>query len=298
MAFIGNLSKNSLYMLRATSIGTLGAIAYIYLKRKKQNSTFKSQQATNSFNQPFTENKNAYFSNTFSEGSSFGADAPLASLPMENRIDFVKKVYGLVCSQLAAVGISTALAFRYIRTTGRFLVPGAIIGGIGAIASIIAMHSNKVRTNDNIKKICLGVFTVSEMMLLPLALVQIPREIIMSALVNTGLIVGGLTGYAHVTKRDYSPYTGLLTGLIFGLLGTSVLLLFFPKRIPQQFVAWAGAGIFSFALVHDTQKLLGRGQCKYNYGDYDIATIAIYLGVINLFFHMLSIMMNSQRRRK
>eukprot|EP00826_Nyctotherus_ovalis_P022649 TRINITY_DN1750_c0_g1_i9.p1 TRINITY_DN1750_c0_g1~~TRINITY_DN1750_c0_g1_i9.p1 ORF type:complete len:295 (+),score=59.26 TRINITY_DN1750_c0_g1_i9:484-1368(+) len=294
MAFFGNVSKNTLYFFRAAGIGALGAAAYIYLKRNKKNQLGKPQTG-GGYNQPLVDESNAFYSKAFPEHSEPQYGVPLSALPMENRITFVKKIYGLLCGQLAAVGVSTALAFRYARSH-RMLFPFCIIGSIGALASIVAMHTDKVRTNDNLKKVCLGAFTVSEMMALPLALVQVPREIVMSALLNTGLIVGGLTGYAHVTKRDYSPYSGLLTGLIFGLLGTTVLFMFFPARVPQQLIAWAGAGIFSFALVQDTQRLLGKGQCRYNYGDYDIATVGLYLNIINIFLYMISIMGNSRRK--
>ena len=283
MAFISRLPKRTLYLLRGASIGGLGALAYTYFSKRSKEQT-KLAAAEKSY--------------SFVSQTELRSDLPVASLPFENRIGFVKKVYGIIALQIGAVALSTAAVIRNPRVYGAILVPSLILGSIGAIGSVIAMHLPKVRANDQLKKVCLGVFTLSEMITIPSACLYVPKEILMSALMSTGMITGGLTAYANTSKKDFTPYKGYIASLLFGFLGLSVVFLFVPYRLPHQLLAWAGAGLFSFILVHDTQKLMGKGTSPYKYGDYDIAAVSIYLDIINLFLQVLKILSANEKNRK
>lgn len=296
MSFIQTIPKNSLYLIRAASIGAFSAVAFTYFYNRNKKS-LKSEPASsvNVFPtqpiqkaEPLTQSINLNEVNGMAE-LQFENSKPLGSVPYEKRVQFIKKVYGLICAQLAAVGFSTALAFRYLPRIKGALVPCFVVGTIGGFLSIFRMHAKQVRSDERAKKLWFGVFTLSEMLSLPFICVMFPKEIVMSALLNTGVVVGGLTAYAHTTKRDYTSYRGLMCSLLFGFVGMSILFLFFPTRIPQQMLAWAGVALFSFCLVTETQTMLGKGSCKYHYGDYDIATVALYLNVINLFIRMMEI---------
>ncbi len=277
MAFIQRLPKSTLYILRGATLGAGGALAYLYFSNRAR--------------------ENAKVAPSYPVVSELKDDMPLADLPMPNRVDFVKKVYGIVGLQIGATILSTLFAFRRPALFASILKPALIVGAVGGIGSIIAMQLPVVRKSNFRKKVCLGVFTASEMATVPLACLSFPREVVLSALASTGVMTGALTAYAHTSRKDFTIHGGLICALLFGFVGYSTLMLFFPRMAAQQFMAWVGAALFSFTLLHDTQKMLGKGKVSYRYCDYDLAAVSVYLDILNLFMQMLRIMGNSGSKK-
>lgn len=289
MSFLQSLPKQTLFRLKIAGIGTMSIAALAYFNhRSKTSSLSQAKYNEESFSRVYTP--------TFSKNIEAQNGINLGRLPIENRIEFIKKVYGLVFAQLVAVAGSTALAFRHIHRFRGAIIPMSIAGFVGVLGSIIVMNTQKVRNSENLKKVCLGVFTIAEMMTFPVLCLGVPRDILMSGLLNTAIITGALTAYANTSKHDFTIHGGMITALLFGFMGMSLLMLFFPNRMAMNALSWAGAGLFSFTLLHDTQALLGKGVCKYNYGDYDRAAVAIYLDIVNLFINMINIMMLSKKK--
>lgn len=112
---------------------------------------------------------------------------------------------------------------------------------------------------------------------------------------QTGLLTGStfavLTGYAWISRRDFSAWGGFLTVGVWVLLGTMLLNLFFRNAGAQLWIAAVGTLIFSGLLVFDTWRL----RAVYGPDDYVPAAVNIYLDLLNLFLFLLRILGGGRR---
>merc|ERR1712087_1065169 len=114
-----------------------------------------------------------------------------------------------------------------------------------------------------------------------------------------GVVVFGLTLFACQTKLDFTgcgPYlfVGILCLMAFGFfvcLG-SFFLSYHSQEILNTLYACAGALLFSFYIVYDTQLIVGgKHQHSHEFGvdDYAFAAISLYLDIVQLFLFLLRI---------
>lgn len=99
-----------------------------------------------------------------------------------------------------------------------------------------------------------------------------------------------LTLFALQTKYDFTAMGGILLAaavifMIFGLVA-----MFWHGKTIQLVYSSIGAFLFSVYLVYDTQLMLG-GNHKYSISpeEYIFAALNIYLDIIQIFIHILSI---------
>lgn len=109
---------------------------------------------------------------------------------------------------------------------------------------------------------------------------------IAQAVLVTAVIFLTLTAYAHLTKQDFSFLNGFMISaltclILFGFIAmlTGSTLLIYVYHILGVLVFCAFILIDSSALIH-----------KYGCDDYIIASIELYLDIINLFLHILAIL--------
>jgi hypothetical protein len=111
------------------------------------------------------------------------------------------------------------------------------------------------------------------------------QSVVLAAGLTASIFVG-LTVYAFTTKSDFTGFGGYLLCMLLGLLAVSLLSIILP--IPQCLMAGAGAVLFSFYIVYDTQLIMGgKHACKIDIDDYAFAALNIYLDIINLFLYIL-----------
>jgi FtsH-binding integral membrane protein len=112
---------------------------------------------------------------------------------------------------------------------------------------------------------------------------------------QTGLLTGStfavLTGYAFVSRRDFSAWGGFLVTGVWVLFGTMLLNLFFQNAAAQLWIAAVGTLVFSGLLVYDTWRL----RHVYGPDDYVPAAVNIYLDLLNLFLFLLRILGGGRR---
>ncbi len=129
---------------------------------------------------------------------------------------------------------------------------------------------------------------------LALAETRAPGSVV-SAAALTAVAFGGLTLYALLSRRDFSAWGS------FFMIGLVVL---FVAMLINMFVASAAAGVwissigvlvFSGLLVFDTWRILRSGQ--FGPDDYVIASVQIYLDLLNMFIFVLSLLSGGRNRR-
>ncbi|MFT5174663.1 MAG: modulator of FtsH protease [Gammaproteobacteria bacterium] len=102
---------------------------------------------------------------------------------------------------------------------------------------------------------------------------------------GTAAIFLGLSGYALVSRRDFSFMGGFLfTGMIVVLLAAIGNMFF---AIPALSLAISAAVIFIMSgfILYDTSRMVNGGETNYLH-----ATVGLYLSIFNIFVHLLQLL--------
>lgn len=110
-------------------------------------------------------------------------------------------------------------------------------------------------------------------------------ELILTSLGATGVIFVTLSGYVLTTKKDFSfmggfLFVALLTGILLSIAGMIFHLAMMQIAISGLFVV-----IFSGYILYNTSQILHNGETNYI-----MATISLYLDILNLFLSLLRIL--------
>lgn len=106
---------------------------------------------------------------------------------------------------------------------------------------------------------------------------------------------GVLTLYALLSRRDFSAWGSfLMVGLVVLILA-SILNRFIGGVAGSMWISAVGVMIFAGLLVFDTWRILKSGT--YTQDDYVMATVSIYLDLLNMFMFIVSLLGNGNRRR-
>jgi len=106
---------------------------------------------------------------------------------------------------------------------------------------------------------------------------------------------GVLSLYAVMSRRDFSAWGSFfIIGLVV-LIVASVLNAFFGSAAGSLWISAIGVLIMSGLLVFDTWRIMRSGV--YGQDDYVLATVNIYLDLLNLFLFILSLVGGGNRRR-
>lgn len=94
----------------------------------------------------------------------------------------------------------------------------------------------------------------------------------------------GLSGYALVTKRDFSFLRGFVTMGLFVVIGASLLNLFFGGAVLSLAIASAAVLLFGAFILYDTSRMIRGGETEAV-----PAALGLYLNFLNLFLALLRI---------
>ncbi|WP_457593881.1 Bax inhibitor-1/YccA family protein [Hydrogenimonas sp.] len=193
---------------------------------------------------------------------------------------------------------------QFIKTTYQLFAASCIAGaagayaGMGMAAAISQWYIGLVilefamlfglmftRKKPGINMAMLFGFTfLTGVTLVPL-LAAVGSAVVAQAFIMTAVIAGGLSLYAMQSTRDFSSWgKPLLIALVILIIG-SVINLFLGSPLLQVLIAGAGALIFSFMIIYDTQKII-QGA----FATPVEAAVAIYLDVLNLFISLLQLL--------
>ncbi|XP_043276193.1 protein lifeguard 4-like [Venturia canescens] len=199
------------------------------------------------------------------------------------RMAFLRKVYGLLSIQLLMTVIVSAV-FMSCDSVKFFVQQNSWTVGLSFILTmgiLIALHFK--RREHPINLILLGAFTLIQSYTVGIVVSMYETAVVLEALFITLVVVCGLTIFTFQTKRDFSFLGfGLFAGLC-GLLVGGFIQLFVQSTVLELFIGIAGAVLFSIFIIFDTQLLMHTLSPE----EYILATINIYLDIINLFLHIL-----------
>lgn len=111
------------------------------------------------------------------------------------------------------------------------------------------------------------------------------QQLVMTALAGTGVIFFGLSGYALITRQDFSFMTGFLFSgiLVAFLLGIGAIVFSIPAlslAVSAMFIL-----LMSGMILYQTSEIIHGGETNYI-----LATISLYVSIYNLFLSLLQIL--------
>jgi hypothetical protein len=206
------------------------------------------------------------------------------------RRGFLKKVFGLVCMQLAATAAMCAV-FMLVPSVRAFVLgtPSMLlVTFVGSMGFLVAASAKKDSFPVNLYllagfTLCMGwsIGTVCAMYY-----AKGLGIVVLEALAITASVTMGLTAYTLRSKADFS-YLGAGLGsalwvLIIGGLMASLI------EMPAMHLVMAigGAVLFSLYIVYDVYLI----SCRLSPDDYIFAAISLYLDIANLFLHILRLL--------
>ena len=202
-----------------------------------------------------------------------------AAASVEERMGFLKKVYGLLTLSLLSAAVAA-----YVGQT--FISPGMMIP-LFIVEIALIFFAMAVRRKPGLNLFALFAFTTVSGLTLGPVMVVYNAAVIQEALALTVLIFGGLTLYVFTSKRDFSFLGGfLITGLIVIIIGSLLNAFIFQSPMTEFMIAGGGVILFSGFILYDTSNILRH----YDVEDYTSATLALYLDILNLFLFLLRLL--------
>lgn len=207
------------------------------------------------------------------------------------RLGFLRKVYGILSIQLlattliAAVAMFTPAVKLYI-SQNHWMVVGAFFM---SMALLLALMVKRRETPTNY--FLLMGFTIVQAFTVAVVVSFYDQMAVLQAFLLTLGVTGGLTLYTFQSKRDFSTWGAGLYAFLMVLLMGSLLQFFLTSSHLEFVLSLGGAVLFSFFIIFDTHMLMHRVSPE----EYILATIELYLDIINLFLHILRILGEARR---
>ena len=224
--------------------------------------------------------------NDFSYGSNVG------SSHIYIRMGFLRKVYGLLSVQLLVTTI-VAATVAYTPVLRDTIHSNPLLLMFVIIMSFVLLFALHVKRHHvPINLFLLGGFTIVEAIAIGIVVSVYEAKAVLKALVLTLIITGGLTAYTFQTKRDFTNTGAGLSISLFIIIGLGVMNVFMGSRGLELALAGGSALIFCLFVVFDTQQTL----MKLSPEEYILATINLYLDILNLFLELLRLMKDDKRK--
>jgi hypothetical protein len=217
---------------------------------------------------------------------------------------FMTKVYQWMSIGVLLTGVIAALI-----GTNEELVRTIIMNKVLFWVVIIAQFGLVISISGFIKR--MNVMTATSLFLLYSALTGVTFSVIFaiytmasiqSAFFTTAIGFGGLTAFGYMTKKDLGPVGSFCVMGLFGMVGYSLLAMFFPSMMGGAaglVYSLIGLIIFAGLTAYDTQKIKMLGRQAASEEDRGRATIlgalTLYLDFINLF--MMILRLTGDRRK-
>jgi FtsH-binding integral membrane protein len=246
----------------------------------------------------------------------------VATLGVSDRVDFLRKTYGLLGLSLFAFAAITAGMLRYATgaslSFSEFAFHGQLnwllVLGLFMVVGVVAQKLAMSQTSRGLQLAGLAIMVAAESVLLqpllwvlmlkfgnPASLVSGTEahpmmsgdaaRILGEAVVITLAIFGGLTATVFITKKDFSFMRGALMMASFGMLGVIIASAIFGFHLGAIFV---GFGILVMAgyILYQTSLVMSYFPPT----AYVAAALMLFSTIATLFWYVLQLLMSLNRR--
>ncbi|XP_046973879.1 protein lifeguard 4-like [Vanessa atalanta] len=202
------------------------------------------------------------------------------------RLGFVRKVYGLLTIQLLAT-VAIAAVFLLVKPVQSFIHQNEWMVFIAFILSMVTLFALIAKRRDYpVNLYLLAAFTAVQAYTIGVVVSYYNTFVVLQALALTFTVVFALTLYTLNTKRDFSFVGyGLVAGLSVLIIG-GFIQIFLQSSAFEVALSFTGAIFFSLFLIFDTQQMMTTLSPE----EYILATINLYMDILNLFLYILRIL--------
>ena len=210
----------------------------------------------------------------------------------EMRLGFIRKVYGILTSQLLVTVILTIISmisdsFRKFQLHHTGLLIFILILTLILPCVIICFNETMRKVPNNY--IILFGFTFAESYLVSfICAFSQPQIVFMAAFMTLALVIS-LTIYAVTTKEDITMQGGLIFIIACAVCMFSIFLFFTSNRFVHIILCVGGIILFGLYLIYDTQLILGTKSHMIETEDYILASFMLYTDIIYLFLKILEL---------
>ena len=210
---------------------------------------------------------------------------------VSQRLGFVRKVYGILGTQLSLTAFTCALPMIAPETASYFRHPAvfytSLVMQIVLTCALFCVRS--LSRTVPINYILLFMFTMAESHLVSaICTLYDPQTVFMAASMTAALVVG-LTLYAMTTKTDFTFMYSFGVSFLVCMLSMSLFLIFSAFNMRIIYCAF-GVLLFSIYLIADTQMIVGNYGLDYD--DYILGAIMLYVDIIQIFLYILRLLGN------
>lgn len=229
--------------------------------------------------------------------SILGREQLLKNAEASVRSGFVRKVYGILSAQLL---LTTAIAVPFTQMTVQAVQSHTWILYVSMAVLVATMCSmmccaNMMREFPT-NYIILLVLTSSMGVLVGfISAMYTWQSVCLAAGITVGIFLS-MTLYAWTTKTDFTgagPYlfAALSAMCLFGFTISILSLCGVNVQWAMMAYDFLGVLLFTFYIVFDTQLIMGGNhKVQFSIDDYCLAALNLYLDIINLFLHILSLL--------
>eukprot|EP00929_Paragymnodinium_shiwhaense_P042277 TRINITY_DN2189_c0_g1_i1.p1 TRINITY_DN2189_c0_g1~~TRINITY_DN2189_c0_g1_i1.p1 ORF type:complete len:284 (-),score=64.41 TRINITY_DN2189_c0_g1_i1:49-900(-) len=230
-------------------------------------------------------------------GPGAGYKQSVQSAMAADRHAFVQKVYGILSAQMF---LTFAIAWPIVSSDEMWLRDNSWLLYV-SYAGLIVMLCCMCCLHDELRKFpanygFLFLLTSCMAVLVGFASAQYTWQSVALAVGVTGGVFVLLTVYACNTSVDftgYGPYlfAALCVMSLFGLVMVVMSVMGIDVSWLMLLFDVFGVLLFTFYIIYDTQLILGgKHDEQFSIDDYAFAALALYLDIINLFLHLLSLL--------
>ncbi|CAI5785553.1 Uncharacterized protein PODLI_1B019660 [Podarcis lilfordi] len=159
-----------------------------------------------------------------------------------------------------------------------------LVSVLGSLVVIVAL--TLYRHQHPLNLYLLFGFTLLEALTVAITVTFYEVSVVLQAFILTTAVFFALTLYTLQSKRDFSKVGAGLFACLWILLLSSFLRLFFYSEVLEVVLAAGGALLFCGFIIYDTHLLMHKLSPE----EYILASINLYLDIINLFLHLLRLL--------
>ncbi|PFH38044.1 Nmda1 protein [Besnoitia besnoiti] len=213
----------------------------------------------------------------------------------EIRFAFIRKVYGIICSQIALT-FAVSLLFtvhdatrHWVQVNGDILL---ISAGVSAVVSLLVMTCNPGLTRRYPHNyLLLFFFTFCEAVTVGAVCSVYDPLLVLQALFATTIVVAGLTLFAFQTDYDFTSWLSAVSFFFWGVFAVGLLRVIFWRAMwIQIFACVLFAGMYGVYVLIDTHLLIKRGRISLDEDDYILAAVCLYTDIVGLFLELLRLL--------
>ncbi|CAI5785551.1 Uncharacterized protein PODLI_1B019660 [Podarcis lilfordi] len=230
------------------------------------------------------ESPSSYPRTSIEDDFNYGTNVATASVHI--RMAFLRKVYSILSVQIFLTTVTSA-AFLYSETIRTFVHESPavlLVSVLGSLVVIVAL--TLYRHQHPLNLYLLFGFTLLEALTVAITVTFYEVSVVLQAFILTTAVFFALTLYTLQSKRDFSKVGAGLFACLWILLLSSFLRLFFYSEVLEVVLAAGGALLFCGFIIYDTHLLMHKLSPE----EYILASINLYLDIINLFLHLLRLL--------